>query len=200
MQIDPQTLNARDSYGLLIACVIPRPIAWLSTEDVAGVRNLAPFSFFGGVTAAPPTVMVSIGRRRGERKDSASNLLQTGEGVIHIPHRILAKEMVHSSAEVDASVDEFDLTGLTVLPSTCVKPARIAEAAIAMEVRVSQHLEIGSGPVDTFFLEIVQFHIADELVRDGLPDAAQMEAVGRLGGAGYCSTEAVFSIPRPPTP
>ena len=104
MEIDPKDLNARQNYGLLISCVVPRPIAWLSTQSVAGVRNLAPFSFFGGVTATPPTVMVSIGRVPAEdeaqqsaatrAKDSAQNLLDTGEGVIHIPHRDLAQPMV----------------------------------------------------------------------------------------------------------
>ena len=162
-----------------------------------GVRNLAPFSFFGGVTAAPPTVMASIGRRRGVRKDTSANLLASGEGVVHIPTRELAEAMVASSAEVEDTVDEFDLTGLATVAGSKVGAPRLVDAAIAMEVRVAQHLEIGAGPIDTFFLEIVHYHIDDRVLVDGRIDPARLAAVGRLGGAGYCDTAAPFDIARP---
>ena len=195
MEIDPTTLTPRDAYGLMIACVIPRPIAWTSTMDNKGNANLAPFSFFGGVTSDPMTVMISIGRRKGIRKDTARNLLDNGEAVIHIATRSLATEMVHCST--DAAVDEFELAGLTKLPSVEVRPPRIAEAAIAMEASVQQSLQVGNGPVDVFLLEIVHLHVHDEFVVDGKPDAAKLRAVGRLGGAHYCDTGDPFEVERP---
>ena len=197
MQIDPSTISRRDAYRTLISCVIPRPIGWASTVDEKGNRNLAPFSFFGGVSSDPMTVMMSIGRRRGIRKDTTRNLITTREAVLHICHRPLAEAMVHTSAEVESDVDEFELAGLTPAASVEVRPERIAEAAIAMEAAVLEHLEVGNGPNDVFLLEIVHLHIADEVLVDGLPDPARLGAVGRLGGSSYCDTAAPFDVSRP---
>lgn len=196
MEIDPATLSPRDAYRTLIACVIPRPIGWISTISAEGHVNLAPFSFFGGVTTSPPTVMLSVGRRQGQPKDTGANLLATRECVVHIPHRPLAEAMVKTSAELAPDEDEFAYAGLHQVPSSLVKPPRVQEAAIAMEARVAQHLEIGTGPVDVFFLEILRLHLDDAILVDGLPDASRLGAVGRLGGADYCDTSNVFPIAR----
>jgi flavin reductase (DIM6/NTAB) family NADH-FMN oxidoreductase RutF len=197
MEIDPSTLPARDAYRWLTACLVPRPIAWVSTVDEGGRANLAPFSFFGGLTSDPPTVMVSVGRRRGARKDTGRNLVATREAVVHIAGRALAPRMVATSAEVGPEVDEFDLAGLTKVPARLVRPSRVAQAPIAMEARVTHHVEVGRGPVDVFLLELVRFHVDDALLVDGLPDPARLAAVGRLGGTGYCDTAAPFHLDRP---
>jgi flavin reductase (DIM6/NTAB) family NADH-FMN oxidoreductase RutF len=198
MQIVASTLSVHDAYRLLISCVVPRPIAWVSTLDAQGRGNLAPFSFFAGVTSSPPTVMVSIGRFRGRRKDTAANLVATREAVIHVPPRRLAGEMVATSAAVPHDVDEFDLAKLARAPSVDVRPPRIEGAPVAMEAVVSQHLEVGDGPQDVFLLRIVRFHLADEVLdAAGRPDPRKLDAAGRLGGDDYCTTTDVFSIPRP---
>lgn len=197
MEFDPTTLTPSDAYGLMISCVIPRPIAWTSTVDPRGDVNLAPFSFFGGVTTDPMTVMVRIGRRRGMRKDTARNLLDTGEAVVHIATRPWARQMVHSSIDAAPDEDEFELTGLTKAPSVEVRPPRIAEAAIALETSMQRHMEVGNGPVDVFLLEVVHLHVRDEFLVDGRPDPSKLAAVGRLGGAHYCDTAAPFSVERP---
>lgn len=201
MQIDPAALAVRDRYRWLIACLIPRPIAWVSTLAADGTPNLAPFSFFGGVTSDPPTVMLSVGRRSAARgggpKDTAANLLATREAVIHIPDRLHAEAMVASSAEVAPEVDEFDLTRLGKAPAVRVKPWRIAGAPVALEAVLERHLEVGAGPVDLFLLRVVLFHVSDALLVDGLPDPARFRAVGRLGGEHYCDTAAPFRVPRP---
>jgi flavin reductase (DIM6/NTAB) family NADH-FMN oxidoreductase RutF len=196
MQIDPADLSPRDAYFTLTACLIPRPVAWTSTVDSRGNANLAPFSFFGGVASRPMTVMVSIGRRRGAPKDTSANLLATGEAVVHIPTRPLAEKMVATSAEVAADVDEFHLAGLTPVPATKVGPPRVAEAAIALETVMRQHIEVGD-TTDLFLLEVVHLHLDDAFVVDGRPDASRLQAVGRLGGALYCDTGDVFDVQRP---
>ncbi len=200
MELDPHMLNPRDRYLLTVASVVPRPIAWISTKSKESVSNLAPFSFFGGVSSEPPTVMVSIGRRKGHLKDTSQNLLDTKEAVIHIPTRELAEKMVLTSTESDPDIDEFQLAKLAKTPSTIVKPDRVQEAALAMEAKVVHHQEVGDGPVDLFLLELLLFHAADSILSEGRPDAQKMRAVGRLGGAGYCDTQAPFDIPRPPRP
>lgn len=98
MELDPATLSPADAYRWTIACLVPRPVAWVSTLGPAGRPNLAPFSFFGGVSSDPPIVMVSVGFSRGRRKDTATNLLATGEAVVHVAHRALAETMVATSA------------------------------------------------------------------------------------------------------
>jgi flavin reductase (DIM6/NTAB) family NADH-FMN oxidoreductase RutF len=201
VQIVPGDLGGADLYRLLIACVVPRPIAWVSTVDAEGRANLAPFSFFAGVTSSPPTVMVSIGRSRGRRKDTAANLLATREAVVHVPPRRLAPAMVATSAEVSHETDEFELAGLAKLPSVDVRPPRIDGAPLAMEAVVAQHLEVGDGPSDVFFLRIVRFHVSDDVLdADGRPDPRALDATGRLGGELYCATTDVFAVPRPPRP
>jgi len=200
MQLDLSTLAPRDAYRWMIAAVLPRPIAWISTIDGAGRPNLAPFSFFGGVTSDPPTVMLSVGRRNGMRKDTARNLLETREGVIHVPTRALAERMVATSADVGPEVDEFALAGLSKAASVKVLAPRILEAPLALEARVARHLEVGRGPVDVFLLEILWIHADESILVDGLPDPALLAAVGRLGGEGYADTSRPFAVPRPSAP
>jgi flavin reductase (DIM6/NTAB) family NADH-FMN oxidoreductase RutF len=198
MIFDPSQLDARTNYQLLTAGVVPRPIAWLATYSANGVRNIAPFSFFGAVTSAPLTLMVSIGRRKRHRKDSANNLIHHQQGVVHVPHEPLARAMVATSAEVSAEVDEFELCGLASVPADVVHAPRLREAAVAFECRVTRHLELGDGPNDVFFLEAVRVHVADHLIgSDGLPDAKRWAAVGRLGKNEYCTTSASFALERP---
>jgi flavin reductase (DIM6/NTAB) family NADH-FMN oxidoreductase RutF len=203
MDIAASSRGPRDANRLLCASVVPRPVAWVSTIDAAGRANLAPFSYFNAVTSDPPIVMISVGRTRSRpgdgRKDTAQNLLATGEAVVHIAPRRLARAMVTTSADVPPGTDEFDLAGLARVASTDVRPPRVAAAPIAMECILERHLPVGNGPSDVFFLRVVRFHVDDAILRDGLPDAALLDAIGRLGGEEYCASDAVFRVPRPGT-
>ncbi len=197
MEIDTTQQDARDNYKLLVHSVVPRPIAWITSVSADGVRNLAPFSYFAAVTAAPPTLMVSIGKRGAMLKDTSANLLHSGECIVHIPHRHLVRQMVQSSAELEPDVDEIELAGLDVLPGLRVNVPRLSAAAIALECKVLQHLEIGQKLSDVFFVEVVYAHIADDILDGSLPDPAKLAAIGRLGGNGYCDTAVPFFIERP---
>ncbi|MBK6687723.1 MAG: flavin reductase family protein [Deltaproteobacteria bacterium] len=197
MELDPSALDRQGRYRLMTAAIVPRPIAWISTLSAEGHPNLAPFSFFGAVSSEPPIVSLSVGRRRGQKKDTAQNLLATGEGVLHIVSATLARAMVHTSAEVGPEVDEFELASLTKAPAQRVKPWRIAEAKMALEVRVLSHQEVGRGPVDLFLLEIVWVHLDESILSDGLPDPVKLEPTARLGGQLYATICEVFELPRP---
>lgn len=201
MDIAASALAPRDAYRLLCASVVPRPVAWVSTLDAEGRANLAPFSYFNAVTSDPPIVMISVGRTRSRapdgRKDTALNLLATREAVVHIAPRRLAREMVATAADVPHGTDEFDLARLARVASTDVRPPRVAAAPIAMECVLERHVEVGNGPSDLFLLRVVRFHVDDGILRDGLPDAARLDAIGRLGGEEYCASDAVFRVPRP---
>jgi flavin reductase (DIM6/NTAB) family NADH-FMN oxidoreductase RutF len=197
MEIDPTGLSAIEAYRLMIACVVPRPIAWVSTLDPAGKPNLAPFSYFGGVSSSPPVVMVSVGWSHGRRKDTATNLLSLPEAVVHVPSRPLAERMVRSSARTPPGADDFALVGLERLPSVRVRPWRIAGAPVAMEAVVLRHLALEEGPSDVFLLRVVRYHLDETVLVEGIPDPERLLAVGRLGGDGYCDTASPFRIARP---
>ncbi len=196
--VDPRQLNRKERYLLMVACVIPRPIAWISTCSASGVGNLAPFSFFGAISSDPPTLMLSVGRRPDRsHKDTASNLIDSGEGVIHISCHADGATMVASSEGLPPEESEIEKLGLATIASKQVTPPRLQDAAIAMESKVIQHQEVGNGPVDLFLLEVVHFHLREDLLHDGLPDSRQLQALGRLGGSEYCSTSDPFAIERP---
>lgn len=196
MILNPSELTSRAAYQLLIATLVPRPIAWVSSVSSAGLHNLAPFSFFAGVSAAPLTMMISVGRRRGQRKDTANNLLQNPQCVVHIPNRVLAESMVTSSEEADASVDEFELTGIAYVAAEQVNARRIPNAPVAFECQVSKHLELDAN--DIFFLQALRVHLHDAILgTDGLPDAVKLTAVGRLGRNEYCVADQIIRIDRP---
>ena len=99
MQIDPTTMNARDRYRLMISCVVPRPIALVSTVGADGRTNVAPFSFFGGVSTAPPTIMISPGMRQGVKKDTLRTIEATREVVVNVVTESIADPMVAASAD-----------------------------------------------------------------------------------------------------
>ncbi|MDE0961239.1 MAG: flavin reductase family protein [Planctomycetota bacterium] len=198
LSLDPDQLDRKQRYLLMVCAVIPRPICWISTVNPQGITNLAPFSFFGAVSSDPPTVMLSVGRRRdGSHKDTARNLLDTSEGVIHICQSSAGATMVATSEALPPGQSEIDHLGLDSVASDQVRPPRLRNAAIALEAKVVHHREQGNGPVDLFLLEGVRFHLRHDLLVDGLPDAEQMGALGRLGGSLYCDTSTPFNIERP---
>lgn len=201
MQIDPSTLAARDRYKLMISCVVPRPIAWVSTRSAGGVSNLAPFSFFGGFSTAPPTIGVSPGLRGGEPKDTLRNIRDTGVFVVAIPNMETAEAMVATSADYPEGTSEFGACGLSEAAATLISAPLVGEAAINLECRVSQQIRIGERS-NLILGEVVRFHCKDELLTpEGVVDPRKLNAVGRLGGQWYCATApGLFEIPRPPKP
>ena len=133
------------------AMVGPRPIGWISSHDALGRLNLAPYSFFNAFNYVPPIVgFASIGY-----KDTVRNVQATGEFVWNLATRDLAEVMNQSCAAVPPEVSEFDLTGLTPLPSTRVRPPRVAESPVTFECRSKQILQlqgVDGAQVDTWLV------------------------------------------------
>src|SRR5277367_4874008 len=123
MEIAPEGMPLRDRYGLMIASILPRPIAWVSTQGKDGSLNLAPFSFFTGITAKPMTVCFSpVNNRDGKKKDTLINIEQLRQLVVNIVTEEVAGIMNQTSADYPYGVSEFEKVGLTPLPSVKVKP------------------------------------------------------------------------------
>lgn len=186
--------------------IVPRPIGWISSIDLAGNYNLAPYSFFNAVSYSPPTVMFSggVGTAEDGVKDSVRNIEATKEFVCNIANWDTREQMNQSSASVAANVDEFGLTGLTATPSTLVQAPRVAEAPVHLECRYLKSVEIpGATQADNYrviFGEVIGIHINDDVITaEGLVDVAKIVPLGRLGYNDYTrvDAESSFSMVRP---
>lgn len=199
MELDPNAIGEAAAYKLLIGCVVPRPIAWVSTVDAAGVRNLAPFSFFMGVCGEPPTIAFSSGPREGGRKDTVRNIEAGGDFVVNVVDDAHAEAMNATSGEYAPEVDEFAVAGLTAAPGVRVKAPRVATAPIGLECRLVEIVRIGRGPHSVVFGEIVYLHVRDDLydAATGRIDVAALRPVGRLAGHMYSRTHELFELKRP---
>ncbi|HJM51562.1 MAG TPA: flavin reductase family protein [Alphaproteobacteria bacterium] len=198
----------KDGHGLphnpFKSLIVPRPIGWISTISADGIANLAPFSFFNGVSEAPPAVMFAANGKldRGRLKDTLTNVEETGEFVVNLVTEVLTDEMNATSAHVDPEVDEFALAGLTATPSQLVKPPRVAQSPAQMECRYLQTVALASSDAEwqnaVVLGEVIGIHIADEaLTAEGKVDVALLRPLARLGYMEYTVVEKVFSLDRP---
>ena len=204
MQLDPQKIGTEAMYKLMIGCVVPRPIAWVSSVDADGVANLAPFSYFMAITHDPPTIAFSSSPRgltgggRG-KKDTLRNVEATREFVVNMVDDALAEQMNLTSGDYAPEVDEFELAGLTTAPSAKVKAPRVAAAPINMECKLVQIIPIGNGPSNLVIGEIVQLHFRDDVYDPGTGrlDMHRLRPVGRLAGQLYTHVHDIFEMKRP---
>ena len=201
MEIDASEIRPSLMYQHMIHCIVPRPIAWVSTVSEAGVANVAPFSFFSGVGSRPPSLMFCPANKRdGSPKDSLRNIQQNGEFVVNVVSAELSEQMNASSAEFGEEESEFDACGLTAVRSTCVRPPRVGESPVHFECRVLHVLNIGTGPGGANLVvgQIVHAHIDDRVLGpDQLVSPDLLQAIGRMGGLSYCHTSDRFELPRP---
>ncbi len=201
MLLDFTTLAPRDAYPWLIGTITPRPIAWVSTISADGKTNLAPFSFFNGVCARPPTLMFSpVNRSDGTKKDTVRNIEAVPEFVVNLVPFALAEQMSESSASLPYGESEFAQFDIASTPSTRVRPPRVAAAPVAFECVLDRIVPIGDGPLaaNVVFGRILLAHVSNAVLGpDGRPDPAKLDLIGRLGGDAYARTREVFTIERP---
>jgi len=173
----PQQLVSK----LIFNTVVPRPIAWITTVSKEGTVNLAPFSFFNAITTKPPLLFVSVGKRKdGSIKDTARNILDTGEFVVNVVSEEFLEKMHLSGKDFPPQVSEAEELGVELEPSKLVKPPRVKGVPAALECKLKEHLQLGSTPMDVFIGEVVAVHYRTELLE------TQVGIVGRLGGKRYC--------------
>lgn len=201
MELDPQTLGTREMYEWMITTIIPRPIAWVSTISPDGVTNLAPFSFFQGVCARPPTLLFCPANdRRGNPKDTLRNIRDTREFVVNLVSSIQVDAMNATSATLPYGESEFARFGVGQVPSRRVRPPRVAGSPVAFECELDRIIDVGEGPVAGHVVlgRILQFHVADAVLgSDGKPDPERLGLVGRLGRDEYVELGGRFRLQRP---
>jgi flavin reductase (DIM6/NTAB) family NADH-FMN oxidoreductase RutF len=211
LSLDPAECESRQVYKLMTGIIVPRPVALVSTIDLNGVPNLAPFSFFSGVGSNPPAVLFcpvvrssALGKDQPGtapdlRKDTLRNVEETGEFVINIVTDALAGPANATAAEVAPDVDEFVLSGLTPQPSHIVRPPRVAESPAQMECKLLQVIYTSRQPGAGVIVlgEIVRFHVRRDLIDDFKVDPDGLDAVGRMAGNTWARTRERVDLTRP---
>jgi flavin reductase (DIM6/NTAB) family NADH-FMN oxidoreductase RutF len=202
MEFNPQELAWQSIYKLMIGSIVPRPIGWISTVDLDGRPNLAPFSFFNAVCPNPPHVVFCpmIRGTDSAHKDTLRNLQATGEFVVNIVTEELSEAMNLTSTELPASINEFVLTGLVAEPSVRVRPPRVAASPVHYECQVAHILEFGDHPGSGAAVigQVLHLHVSDSvLIGEDKIDLARLKPIGRLAGSAYCRVTDVFELTRP---
>ncbi len=202
---DAALLSPKDNYKLLSGAVVPRPIAWVSTVDAAGVRNLAPYSFFVAVSANPPVLCFCPSVREAEDglpplKDTLENVRATGEFVVNIVSEELTERMNATSAQLSPDEDEFTVCGLTPVPGEAVRAPRVGEAKVQMECRLTRIVEVSAKPGGGSMVlgEVLRWHVSEDVLEPGYKiDHDKLRAVGRMAGSEYARTGDRFALARP---
>ena len=204
MLFDFAALSPDNRYKLLVATIVPRPIAWITSLDAEGGLNAAPFSFFNALVGDPPIVCIGIGGRHAGRaagrwKDSAANIRARGEFVVNLVPYALREAMNVTAIEFDATVDEVAEAGLETLPSTKVAPPRLAASPVSLECERFVILEVA---VDRTIVlgRVVAMHVRDDAVLDAQRchiDTPKLDLIGRMHGRGwYARTTDRFEMKR----
>lgn len=201
ISIDPKEIPQKDLHQYILGMVAPRPIAFVSTIDEQGRKNLAPYSFFNAFSSNPPIVVFSSNRRgtNNTTKDTLHNVQQSGECVINAVNYSIVRQMAVASVEFPTGVSEFEKTGLTPIPSDIVKAYRVAESPAHMECKVQDIITLGDkgGAGHLIICEVVKIHIAEHVLGErNRIDPDKMDLMGRMGRAYYvrCNGPAIHTI------
>ncbi len=204
LTVNPKEIPSSQLHGYLLGSVTPRPIAFASTIDKDGNVNLSPFSFFNCFGYNPPLLIFSPARRGRDNttKHTYENVLEVQEVVINIVSYSMVQQMSLASTEYPKGINEFEKAGVTAVPSTLIKPPRVAEAPVSMECNVLQIVPTGTegGAGNLVICEVILMHIKEEVLdAQGKIDPFKLDAVARLGGDWYCRVQgdAIFKVPKP---
>lgn len=194
MEIDPATLEEDEAYKLLVGVIVPRPIAWVTSIQLSGRINVAPFSCYTFVSHVPPMLAISVGRRNGELKDTSRNARDRGEFVVNVVDDSQMEPMHASSRDYPADVSEVDTLGLALAPSSRIATPRLAVAPVAMECRFDRIVEFGRLRSTLVVGEVVHFYVRDDVIVDRRVDPARLRPLGRLGGPRYAKVGDIVTL------
>lgn len=187
MYFDLADLDPGRAYKLLACTIVPRPIAWVVTQDETGQPNAAPFSFFNAFSGDPPVVCLGMGHRNMAPKDSLNNIRRSGQFVINLVSEDLLEAMNVTAIPFPSDINEISTAGLTTEPSVLVDPPRIAESPVAFECELQQVIDL-DGPNSLIIARAVSVHIRDSAVTNKercYIDTPSLKLVGRMESPGY---------------
>lgn len=205
MELNPDDLEIRDRYKLLIGCIVPRPIALVSTISREGKVNLAPFSFFNGVGSNPMTLLFCPSNKPdGSEKDTLRNCKPmeeggTGEFVVNVATEAYERRVAAAAEGLPFGESEFALSGLAPAESRIVAAPRVAESPVSFECRTVEVLRTNPGEPgggNVVLGRVVHVHVDDRIIDDRYhTDPTTLRAIGRMGGLKYCRTRELFEMP-----
>jgi flavin reductase (DIM6/NTAB) family NADH-FMN oxidoreductase RutF len=198
--IDPSTLEGRERYQLMTSLVVPRPIGWISTWSAEGVANLAPYSYFAALSASPMLVGVSIGHRRDGPKDTLTNVRSQRAFCVNVVSERLLEAMNATSADVAPDVDEFELAGLTPVPSDRVAAPYVHGGAAVLECVLRKEVDLEGARNTLVIGEVVGVRLDPSLTMEPhshLVAVEELRPVGRLAAEMYTLLGVVRRLPRP---
>ena len=191
MEYAASDLTQRERYKVLTSFVLPRPIAWVTSQNAGGVVNAAPFSFFNVFCEDPPLCMFAVNRRPdGREKDTLVNIQRLGEFVVNLTDEPLARAMHETSGDFPPEIGEPDYLGLKLAPSSKIAVPRLADAPFAMECKTWKLIDV-NGDRQLIMGEGIHFHIRDELWdRDAMRvHLERYHPIGRMFADRYCRTD-----------
>ncbi|MFA1820995.1 flavin reductase family protein [Virgibacillus oceani] len=199
ISIDPYTKTAKQNYKLLTGTIIPRPIAFVTSSNHAGVINGAPFSFFNVVSSDPPMISLAIQHRNGNSKDTARNIMEQQEFVVHSVEEKQVDKINITAASLPAEESEIEKAGLTLVNSERVSIPGIREAKVRMECSLEHIIPLGDDQTtDLIIGRIRKYHLAEDIyLKDDKIDFYALNTVSRLAGPNYAKLGDLFSIKRP---
>ena len=198
MEIEPKELDLHQLFNLMTGCIVPRPIAWISTQNRQGTLNLAPYSMFTGVCAKPPTVVFCPGYHEPyfREKDTFRNIAETGEFVVNFVNADTVDAMNTTAMELAPEVDEFQMAGVTPVASKLVKPPRVGESPVSLECKLHEIVTIGltDGGGHIVIGTVVNMHFEDGICDEDMHiDFNLYRPIGGLVGHSYGNLDAVYS-------
>ena len=200
MRIEPANLSWQEAHDLIGNVIAPLPVAFISTVGPDGTHNAAPFSFVAPVCSKPPIVCVSIGLRKGAKKDTLINIEYSQDFVVNVVDESIIKKVVQTSADYPSNVDELKEVGFTAISSEMVKSPRVAESKASLECQLLEKLEIieerpeENGLKAIVLGKVVLAHIEDESWINNKVDPSRLKLVGRVGPDLYCRTGDIFEM------
>ncbi|PCN42603.1 hypothetical protein B9C88_19980 [Brevibacillus laterosporus] len=199
MELRISELERQEKYKLLIGGIIPRPIAWVTSHNPAGVVNAAPFSYFNVACIDPMMISIAVSRKPGQvMKDTARNISETKEFVVNTVDVHNVALVNETSADFPADQSEVEALGLDLTPSQAIKVPRLALSRIHFECKLHQIVTLGEPAASDLIIgEVVHVHIDDSMYFNGKIDAEKFSPVSRLAGHTYATLGELFDHPRP---
>ncbi|MFI3379473.1 flavin reductase family protein [Mammaliicoccus sciuri] len=199
-EIRPEVLSQKENYKLLIGSIIPRPIALVTTESDDNVLNIAPFSFFNVVSSDPPILSIAVQRVNGEMKDTARNIIQNKEAVVHIVDTDNVRDANQTAAMLSHEESELERTNFETVDSVEVSVKGLKQSKVRFEAVLYDDIVIekdGQPISDLLLLEVKYYHFDERIYDDGYINKEELNAVSRLAGNDYAEIGHTFTIERP---
>nr|WP_239740732.1 flavin reductase family protein [Mammaliicoccus sp. P-M59] len=199
-EIRLEVLSQKENYKLLIGSIIPRPIALVTTESDDNVLNIAPFSFFNVVSSDPPILSIAVQRVNGEMKDTARNIIQNKEAVVHIVDTDNVRDANQTAAMLSHEESELERTNFETVDSVEVSVKGLKQSKVRFEAVLYDDIVIekdGQPISDLLLVEVKYYHFDERIYDDGYINKEKLNAVSRLAGNDYAEIGHTFTIERP---